>query len=101
MKSYKKWIAAVLAVMLSAGATGSLAYAKNSEKNSTETAVVTEAAMPAAAARTAASGDVCKDETVYVLCNADASVKKVIVSDWLKIRRRSVQTQMNPASAGS
>ncbi|MBR5722207.1 MAG: hypothetical protein IKX57_01155, partial [Oscillospiraceae bacterium] len=84
MKNYKKWIAAVLAVMLSAGATGSLAYAKNNAENSAETAVVTDAAEPAAAVRTAVSGDVCKDETVYVLCNADASVKDVIVSDWLK-----------------
>ena len=35
MKNYKKWIAAVLAVMISAGATGSLAYAKNKEKRKT------------------------------------------------------------------
>ena len=25
-----------------------------------------------------------KDETVYVLANADGSVKKIIVSDWIK-----------------
>jgi putative membrane protein len=32
-----------------------------------------------------ATGDTLrKDETVYVLCNADGSVNKVIVSDWLK-----------------
>ena len=85
MKDYRKWIAAVLAVMLSAGATGSLAYAKSNEKTAADTAIVTEAEEPAApAVRKAASGEACKDETVYVLCNADASVKDVIVSDWLK-----------------
>ena len=87
MKQYRKWIAGLLAVMISAGATGSLAYAQNKTQPAQENASVSEpdaADQTSAPARKAASGRACKDETVYVLCNADASVKKVIVSDWLK-----------------
>ena len=32
---------------------------------------------------TAENESVSKDETVYVIANADGSVKKIIVSDWL------------------
>ena len=39
----------------------------------------------------ASGGQISKEETVYVLANADGSVQKIIVSDWLK----------NPAGANS
>ena len=87
MKQYRKWIAGMLAVLISAGATGSLAYAKNKTKPEQEQASVSDPEADTQqdrSERSAADGRACKDETVYVLCNADASVKKVIVSDWLK-----------------
>ena len=88
MKQYRKFIAGLLAVIISAGATGSLAYAKSNDRSAAESAVTASAENAAKAsekaARKPADGTAGKDETVYVLCNADASVKNVIVSDWLK-----------------
>ena len=43
------------------------------------------------AVHSASGGQNSKEETVYVLANADGSVQKIIVSDWLK----------NPAGANS
>ncbi|MBQ9898429.1 MAG: hypothetical protein IJM44_03125, partial [Ruminococcus sp.] len=83
MKNYRKAIASITAVVLSAGATGSIAYAKTADKEPAE--LPAEAGTPApAASRTAEEGAAFKDETVYVLCNNDSTVKNIIVSDWLK-----------------
>ena len=84
MNKCKKVIAGVVAVAVSAGVTTSIAYANNNgstevptEKNNNKTSV-------SDTKRTSADGSVFKDETVYVLCNKDSSVKNIIVSDWLK-----------------
>lgn len=53
------------------------ALAANNDKKE-ETQSVTETA------ETSDSGVNSKDETVYVLAGADGSVKKIIVSDWIK-----------------
>ena len=87
IKTYKKVVACVLAVTISAGATGFYAY--NQKKNAAvinTSAVETETAVQdtEAVTRIAAEGTPFKDETVYVLCNNNSSVRDVIVSDWLK-----------------
>jgi putative membrane protein len=84
MKTYKKILAGVLAAAVSAGATGSIAYAKNLGKEEAASQMKEKAQAGASAERTASSAAACKDETVYVLCNTDSSVKNVVVSDWLK-----------------
>ena len=85
MKNYNKVLAGALAVIISAGATGSIAYAKNSGKT-TDTAdkADNEAKAENTSERKSNGEDAYKDETVYVLCNNDSSVRKVVVSDWLK-----------------
>ncbi|MBR7085018.1 MAG: hypothetical protein IKI37_07570, partial [Oscillospiraceae bacterium] len=87
MKTYKKVVACILAVVISAGATGFYAY--NQKKNAAvinTSAVETETAVQdtEAVTRIAAEGNPFKDETVYVLCNNNSAVRDVIVSDWLK-----------------
>ena len=84
MKNLKKLAAAVLAVTVSAAATGSIAYAKNSDKtDKTDSTAKTEGEKETSE-REANGENAYKDETVYVMCNNDASVKNVVVSDWLK-----------------
>ena len=84
MKNYNKYIAGVLAVLLSAGATGSIAYAKNSGEKKTADTKNEETADEDKDSRKSNGKSAFKDETVYVLCNSDSSVKNVVVSDWLK-----------------
>ncbi|MBQ9695612.1 MAG: hypothetical protein IJV58_04205, partial [Oscillospiraceae bacterium] len=86
MKKYQKLTACVLAVAVSAGVTGTLSYnnRKNTSAIHTDALPAEETAAEAPAERIAADGDLFKDETVYVLCNSDASVRDIIVSDWLK-----------------
>ena len=84
MKNYKKILASILAVVISAATTGTLAYAKNTEKT-TDTAVTETVDTDAAETPAPASGQTAeKDETVYVIAKADGTVQKIIVSDWLK-----------------
>ena len=74
----KKILAAVLSctVLLGAGATAwALADQSKNEEQEPET---TEVSAPEEETRNE------KDETVYVLVGADGSVKKIIVSDWIK-----------------
>lgn len=76
-----KKLKSVLAIALSCLFVGSgiaaTALAANNDKKE-ETQPVTETA------ETSDSGVNSKDETVYVLAGADGSVKKIIVSDWIK-----------------
>ena len=84
MKNLKKLAAAVLAVTVSAAATGSIAYAKNSDKtDKTDSTAKTEGEKETSE-RESNGENAYKDETVYVMCSNDASVKNVVVSDWLK-----------------
>ncbi|MBQ8922280.1 MAG: hypothetical protein IJ060_09000 [Oscillospiraceae bacterium] len=86
MKKYRKYLASVLAILITAGLTGTFAYAKNSDsKNDTviETAALEDTAE-AVASRSASELAAEKDETVYVIANADGTVDKIIVSDWLR-----------------
>lgn len=76
-----KKLKSVLAVALSCLFVGSgiaaTALAANNDKKE-ESQPVTETA------ETSDSNIISKDETVYVLAGADGSVKKIIVSDWIK-----------------
>ncbi len=58
--------------------TAGIAYAMNSDKKA-ETPQETETT-----AQTEETKNLTKDETVYVLAGNDGSVKKIIVSDWIK-----------------
>ena len=83
MKRLSKVMAALLAVTVSAGATGSIAYANSRNEKGAEQAPESEK-KTAYADRKDNGERASKDETVYVLCNNDSSVKNVVVSDWLK-----------------
>ena len=91
MRKYTRIIAGVLAVLISAGATGLYAVAqddKSSDKNQT--------ASSQAEKENSGSDDNSKkeqsdneaqaekEETVYVLYDSGSNIKDVIVSDWLK-----------------
>ena len=89
MKNYKKVIAGIAAAVVSAGATTSIAFAMNRENDDKETTAVSQEAP--ADTLTTGTGErkdngspAFKDETVYVVCNADSDIKHIIVSDWLK-----------------
>ena len=84
MKKLNKVMAALVAMAVSAGATGSIAYAKSNDKKEKVENTGNDTAKTDSAARTDNGENAYKDETVYVLCNSDASVKNVVVSDWLK-----------------
>ena len=76
-KTTKKILAICLCAALCLGGAG-MAFAQASSKKADD--------QPASAAQQAAElqQKISKDETVYVLTGADGSVKKIIVSDWLK-----------------
>lgn len=74
MKKQQLWriIALVLTICLLSGAVGAIGYTAGSSR----AAEKTSEGSPSPAAE--------KEETVYVLANADGSVQRIIVSDWLK-----------------
>ena len=76
-KTTKKILAICLCAALCLGGAG-MAFAQASSKKADD--------QPVSAAQQAADlqQKISKDETVYVLTGADGSVKKIIVSDWLK-----------------
>ena len=76
-KTTKKILAICLCAALCLGGAG-MAFAQASSKKADD--------QPVSAAEQAAElqQKISKDETVYVLTGADGSVKKIIVSDWLK-----------------
>jgi putative membrane protein len=79
-KDLIKPVSICLCVALLCGTAGAAAATRLSTKAETEdTATETVTVQSADSADTAV-----KDETVYVLANADGSVQKLIVSDWLQ-----------------
>lgn len=78
-KKSRKLTALVLSAALGLSGLG-LAFAQTGSQPQ-QTA---DAAEPAATTGTATQSVNEKDETVYVLANADGSVQRIIVSDWLK-----------------
>ncbi len=88
MQKYKKYLASVLAILVTAGLTGTFAYAKGgSNTKKTQAAIETEVTEDTADAvlnRSASALTAEKDETVYVIADAGGAVEKIIVSDWLQ-----------------
>ncbi len=89
MKDVKKRSVKILSLILCAvmifSLVGAISYAAGAKTRSTaekETAG-TEASGGEKEQETT-EGDVSKDETVYVIANADGSPRKIIVSDWIK-----------------
>ena len=75
----KKLLALVLCCAVLVGAVGVTALALNADKGEGDKA-------PESTVTGSSDGEekIQKDETVYVLVGADGSVKKIIVSDWIK-----------------
>ena len=64
-----------------------ISYAKTREETGTEEVTVPEVSTPVSEevnTHTKTSDKNTKDETVYVIANSDGTVKKIIVSDWIK-----------------
>ncbi len=76
----KKIITIGLCVSLAAGTVCGTALAMNSDKPNKKITENINTNISSKSEKT----DIVKDETVYVLANADGSVKKIIVSDWIK-----------------
>ncbi|MCI8331236.1 MAG: hypothetical protein HFE78_00185 [Clostridiales bacterium] len=74
----KKPLAAILCCTILAGGVSATIFAMASGKEQQKTKE--NPVLPAAENE----ADLVKDETVYVLAGADGSVKKIIVSDWIK-----------------
>lgn len=84
MKTKKKDLIKVIAVAAAGVIAGTgVTAAAFGTANKTEDTENTSAAS-SQAAETTEQKKPSKDETVYVLANADGSVKKIIVSDWIK-----------------
>ena len=84
MKTGKKDLIKVIAVAAAGVIAGTgVTAAAFGTANKTEDTENTSAAS-SQAAETTEKKKPSKDETVYVLANADGSVKKIIVSDWIK-----------------
>lgn len=89
--SVKKITAAALCAAIIAGTVGVTAFAENKADSKGESAAETEVAAEEASAESTSvknevkyESGVSKDETVYVLVDAQGNTKKIIVSDWLK-----------------
>ena len=77
-----KILALCLCAVLLTGAVGGAVLALGGD-DKTEEQTTTDTTDNTAEVKTE-NTDVSKDETVYVIAGADGSVKKVIVSDWIK-----------------
>ena len=87
-----KIISTALSVLLLGGASAGIAvYAAQNEQKATETE-----SAGSASEKTEATEKPQKNETVYVLAGNDGSVKKIIVSDW--IRNALNEGKLNDAS---
>lgn len=82
-KKILKLLSVVLVTVLISSTVGVIAYAVGADSAAPE---VSEEATPTGVAGAILKADVAaeKEETVYVIAAADGSVKKIIVSDWLK-----------------
>ncbi|MFR3484429.1 MAG: hypothetical protein ACLTXL_13600 [Clostridia bacterium] len=80
-KHVMKILSLILCCTVIGSGTAAIAYAtgvkKTEEKTGQETTAVTSAKQET-------TGAVSKDETVYVIADADGSAKRIIVSDWIK-----------------
>ena len=80
-----KMIAIVAAAMIVSGSVSVLSYAAVTNKGDKANTAESKQTEPSQTS----DAKLAKDETVYVLANADGSVKKIIVSDWIKNNTKS------------
>ncbi len=80
MKKLTKILSAVLCTAMVCGGTGVAGYAMAAEKKSAKTPSVSQTQTE----MTDTSAAAYKEESVYVLAGADGTVRKIIVSDWIK-----------------
>lgn len=86
-----RYTAAALCVALALGGTGATMYAlaadngtvQDGENRTSDTNTEEKESAPEAKAEIR-DGKLSKEETVYILADADGSTRKIIVSDWLK-----------------
>ena len=86
MKKYGKILAAMLAVTISAGTTGIYAMANNDTKSDNNTKNKSEkpSLLDNNSTRETSDEPQAKNETVYVMTDANGNKTKTIVSDWLQ-----------------
>ena len=75
----KRMMALCLCTVLVTATVGIAAFAQNTNGKKEETDTAETVSAPATD-----STDLVKNETVYVFAEADGSVQKIIVSDWIK-----------------
>lgn len=80
-KSVMNGISIALCTVLAVGACGAAVYATAGKKDAAAAETSKESASVEANTDTQKTA---KDETVYVIAGADGTVKKIIVSDWIK-----------------
>ena len=88
-KPVVKFLSITLCALLALGGMGGMIYALGVSAEAAAGPAPADSAAQSTAPKTASSYDPgaeknVKDETVYVLASADGSVKKIIVSDWVK-----------------
>lgn len=90
MKKLTRVLAAVMAILISAGSTG--VFAVTAAKAQKETVSVSQNSEEK-------SSDVIKEETVYVVADSQGNKKNVIVSDWLDNKSGLPALKINPSLA--
>lgn len=75
-----KILSVLLCAALLAGSVGAVSVVNNAEEENPSVSTISTAVT----ADTGENNALSKDETVYVLAGTDGSVKKIIVSDWIK-----------------
>ncbi|MGN1132908.1 MAG: hypothetical protein ACI4RN_00475, partial [Oscillospiraceae bacterium] len=83
MKNTNRIIAGILAVLLSAGATGMTAAAKDDKAQNTVNAA-SASKDTESSDESSSKGKPYKDETVYIKSDCQGNTNQIIVSDWLK-----------------
>lgn len=98
MKKKYKALAVVLSVAMVGGCVGMSAYAVNNNDNKKTEGEESPASVENTSDKekktsTSAGDRITKEETVYVIAQADGSVDKVIVSDWIKNETQEASIQ--------
>lgn len=80
----KKTLSIILSALIVFSGTGVVVYALSEDENQTGTSSAEAAVQSEVISDSETTDKVIKDETVYVVTDAEGSAEKVIVSDWIK-----------------
>ena len=87
MKEIRKKIIKIVSIVLAAAmigtSSGLLAFATQGGNDNNTSSSVSDSTETGSSEKSSSDTDG-KEETVYIISNADGTTKKVIVSDWLK-----------------